>query len=163
MNMKDALGKVGLPRVAALAAGAPTIADVDEDFAAAEDIVAACFYEVEQPQGPSASAGSSKVVAVTESGGLILSSRNENKHSVTRISPCNIANLVVRGEPNTEVPAGFWTEVSFGVELFRPVEGKEHFEFQPLPYEGEGQYVYDEPHESDRALLRVAQALSPRL
>jgi hypothetical protein len=43
---------------------------VDGDIAAAEDIVAACFYEVEQPQGTSAHAGSSKLVGVTERGNL---------------------------------------------------------------------------------------------
>lgn len=156
MDLKKALGDIGVPQLARLAAEAPTLNDAE--------IAAACIYDASLPPGPENTGGSAKIVAVLEDGGLMLLTRAGTNHTVTRVSTRNIANVGVGGfRERSRTGTDRWEKPWLVVDLFRPVREEHHFEFRPLPFEGEATVIYDEEKDAAEALMGVAEALCSRL
>jgi hypothetical protein len=100
MQIQEAIGDIGVPRIAELASEAPTLAG--------DEIVAACIHEAEEPPGPVGRGNESvKVLAVRNDGTLLMISWTGADYTGERVPRRNVARMrmVVPGDLTVRGPA----------------------------------------------------------
>jgi hypothetical protein len=154
MQIQEAIGDIGVPRIAELASEAPTLAG--------DEIVAACIHEAEEPPGPVGRGNESvKVLAVRNDGTLLMISWTGADYTGERVPRRNVARMRIGGTRRFD---GAWARLLLEIELLRH-EGQDDakVEFRPMPMEALGEHLYRTERDAGAALMKVAEALSERL